>query len=118
LLKATGNVGIGTWAPTCKLDVDGDIRASGGLVVGSSRDLKFDIEELQSEDALKALLALNPVNYRYKADLQEKRVGFIAEKVPELVAMNDHQGLSTMDIVAALTKVVQEQRKNIDKLRL
>jgi hypothetical protein len=35
-------------------------------------------------------------------------VGFIAEDVPELVATKDRKGLSPMDIVAVLTKVVQD----------
>jgi hypothetical protein len=38
-------------------------------------------------------------------------VGFIAEDVPELVATSDWKGLESMDIVAVLTKVVQEQQK-------
>ena len=54
---------------------------------------------------------MNPVKYNYKADKAEKYVGFIAEEVPELVAMNDRKSLSPMDIVAVLTKVVQEQQK-------
>jgi hypothetical protein len=41
-------------------------------------------------------------------DKDEKHVGFIAEDVPELVAMKDRKSLSPMDIVAVLTKVVQE----------
>jgi len=36
--------------------------------------------------------------------------------VPELVATSDREGLSTMDIVAVLTKVVQEQQKKIEAL--
>jgi hypothetical protein len=43
--------------------------------------------------------------------LGEKCLGFIAEEVPDLVAMNDRKSLSTMDIVAVLTKVVKEQQK-------
>jgi len=38
-------------------------------------------------------------------------VGFIAEDVPEFVATSDRNGLESMDIVAVLTKVVQEQQK-------
>ncbi len=43
-------------------------------------------------------------------------MGFIAEDVPELVATNDRKGLSSMDIVAVLTKVLQEQQKTISEL--
>jgi hypothetical protein len=40
-------------------------------------------------------------------------VGFIAEDVPALVARKDRKSLSPMDIVAVLTKVVQEQKQTI-----
>jgi len=43
-------------------------------------------------------------------------VGFIAEDVPELLATKDRKGLSPMDIVAVLTRVVQEQQKTIADL--
>ena len=42
--------------------------------------------------------------------------GFIAEDVPELLANKDRNGLSPMDIVAVLTKVVQEQQKKLEAL--
>ena len=50
---------------------------------------------------------MEPVHYNYKNDLQESYVGFIAEDVPGLVATSDRKGLSAMDIVAVLTKVMQ-----------
>ncbi|MBI2060130.1 MAG: hypothetical protein HYT87_10195 [Nitrospirae bacterium] len=48
----------------------------------------------------------------------EQYVGFIAEDVPNLVATNDRKGLSSMDLVAVLTKVVQEQQRQIEELRM
>src|SRR5208337_3229815 len=69
-----------------------------------------------TEEANNALDGLSPVKYNYKADKAEKHVGFIAEDVPALVATNDRKGLSPMDIVAVLTKVVQEQKSTIAEL--
>ena len=43
-------------------------------------------------------------------------LGFIAEDVPGLVASTDRISLSTMDIVAVLTRVVQEQQQKIAEL--
>jgi hypothetical protein len=63
------------------------------------------------------LKRLSPVKYNYKVDKADKHVGFIAEDVPELVATADRKGMSTMDIVAVLTKVVQEQQKVIADLQ-
>ena len=82
----------------------------------SSRDYKENISELSTKEAIETLRELSPVKYNYKVDKEENHVGFIAEDVPDLVATKDRKGLSPMDIVAVLTKVVQEQRKTIDDL--
>lgn len=47
----------------------------------------------------------------------EKHVGLISEEVPDLIEPKDRKGLSPMDIVAVLTKVVQEQQKTNRKQR-
>ncbi|MEK6262855.1 MAG: tail fiber domain-containing protein [Planctomycetota bacterium] len=75
----------------------------------SSRDLKQDIEPITSAQARDTVRALQPVGYRYKSEPQERYVGFIAEDVPELVALQDRKSLAPMDFVAVLTKVVQDQ---------
>jgi hypothetical protein len=85
--------------------------AGGVWTNASSIALKENITSLGGDEAISTLQSLNPVKYNYKADASEKYVGFIAEQVPELVAMNDRKSLSPMDIVAVLTKVVQEQQK-------
>jgi len=84
----------------------------------SSRSSKENIVTLSTKDALSTFRKLEPVVYNYKTDKSEKYVGFIAEDVPELVAVNSRDGLSAMDMVAVLTKVVQEQDKKIEKLEL
>ncbi|MFH1951162.1 MAG: hypothetical protein ABIL06_06070 [Pseudomonadota bacterium] len=56
------------------------------------------------------------MKFSYKADSEEKHVGFIAEEAPALVASKDRKGMSPMDVVAVLTKVVQEQQKTIAEL--
>ena len=66
--------------------------------------------------AMTALRELQPSRFNYKIDKEEEHVGFIAEDVPDLLANKDRNGLSPMDIVAVLTKVVQEQQKKIEAL--
>jgi hypothetical protein len=83
----------------------------------SSRALKQDIEPITSEEARDTVRALQPVGYRYKSELDERYVGFIAEDVPELVATNDRKGLASMDITAVLTKVVQDQDRQLSDER-
>ena len=87
------------------------LTAGGVWTDASSRDYKDQIEALTTEDAVDVLKELNPVKFAYKSDMGEKHVGFIAEDVPDLVATKDRKGLSPMDIVAVLTKVVQEQQR-------
>jgi hypothetical protein len=88
--------------------------SSGGVWTNaSSRALKKDIQALSRSDALEALRELQAVTFRYKAEPGQQHVGFIAEDVPALVATKDRKGLSPMEIVAVLTRVVQEQQATI-----
>jgi hypothetical protein len=113
---SNGNVGIGTQSPAYPLQMAGGAYTNGSSWIdASSREYKNNIEDLSTEEALEAIKELNPVKYAYKTDQTEKRVGFIAEEVPELISMKDRKGLSPMDIVAVLTKVVQEQQKIIQE---
>jgi hypothetical protein len=69
---------------------------------------------LKIQRKLETLADLSPVKFKYKADPEKAHhIGFIAEDVPELVATPDRKGLSSMDIVGVLTKVVQEQQQTI-----
>jgi hypothetical protein len=93
----------------------GAYEAGGAWVDGSSRELKDEITPLSSDAAAQALAALAPVTFKYKTDRAWQHVGFIAEDVPQLVAAPDRKGLAPMDIVAVLTKVVQEQKATLDE---
>jgi hypothetical protein len=116
-IKGNGYVGIGTQTPSYPLQMAGGAYSNGSSWIdGSSREYKEDIEALSTQEAMEAIKELNPVKYTYKTHRTEKRVGFIAEDVPELVSTKDRKGLSPMDIVAVLTKVVQEQQKTIAEL--
>jgi len=112
-----GNVGIGTQTPAYPLEMASGARVTAGGVWtnASSREYKDNIESLSAEKAMEALEGLNPVTFNYKADSEEQHAGFIAEDVPELVAMKDRKGLSPMDIVAVLTRVVKEQQKIVQE---
>ncbi len=91
--------------------------SSGQWLDASSRDYKENIQEITSIEALKTLKGLQPVKYNFKRDpLKDPTVGFIAEDVPDLVATNNRKGLSPLEIVAVLTKVVQEQQALVAKL--
>ncbi len=112
---SNGSVGIGTFTPSEKLYVAGNIYATGTVTWGSSRELKEDIRELSANEAVSALNDLSPKKYYYKADKKDEHIGFIAEDVPELLATKDRKSLDPMDIVAVLTKVTQEQQREMQE---
>ncbi|MCP4216959.1 MAG: tail fiber domain-containing protein [bacterium] len=118
-ILASGNVGIGTLAPSYPLEMGSGAHCTAGGVWtnGSSRQYKENILNLDAELAFSTLEALQPVTFTYKKEKDEQYVGFIAEDVPELVAQTDRKSLSTMDVAAVLTKVTQEQQKFITLLQ-
>jgi hypothetical protein len=93
----------------------GNVLIAGNLELGSSRSYKDNIRDLTTNEALETLQDLRPVAYNLKADPEELSVGFIAEDVPDLVAVNGRRSLSPMDIVGVLTKAVQEQQSTIEQ---
>jgi hypothetical protein len=117
-IDRNGNIGFGTDRPTHPLELaNGAYVSAGGVWTNaSSRTLKENIAALTLEQALTTLAELEPVRFNYRSDTAERHVGFIAEDVPALVATNDRESLSAMDIVAVLTKVIQAQQARIEEL--
>ncbi|MCK4764876.1 MAG: tail fiber domain-containing protein [Candidatus Aminicenantes bacterium] len=111
-----GDVGIGQTAPSYLLHLNGGAYCDGGAwVSGSSREYKENIAGLTLTEAIETLNQLEPVKFNYKRNADEDYIGFIAEDVPELVATKDRNGMSSMDVVAVLTKVLQQQQKSVQE---
>ena len=112
-IGTNGYIGFGETLPAYPIDHSSGARLTTGGVWtdASSREYKENIKELTSEVAMNVLEGLNPVTFNYKVDKEDEYVGFIAEDVPELVATRDRKGMSAMDVVAVLTKVLKEQQK-------
>jgi hypothetical protein len=116
-VKGNGYVGIGTSSPSYPLHMSGGAYCTGTTWVNaSSKAYKENIRNLSIKEAKQALKQLSPKKYNYKIDTKEECLGFIAEEVPELVSTQNRKGLSPMDIIAVLTKVVQEQQRKIEDL--
>ncbi len=119
MINTEGNVGIGTTVPNNPLEMasGAHVTVGGVWTDASSRAFKENIEPLTIDAALSALEALEPVQYNYKVDPEDNHLGFIAEDVPDLVASKNRKGMSPMDVVAVLTKVVQQQQQQIAELK-
>jgi hypothetical protein len=118
VVDSTGRIGLGVSAPLYQIHHSSGARLdAGNWVNASSRAVKQDIQPLDGAAAFKALKELQPVTFAYKANPAETNVGFIAEDVPDLVATADRKGLSAMDVVAVLTKVIQGQQQTIEDLQ-
>jgi hypothetical protein len=118
VIDSIGRIGLGVASPLYQIHHSSGARLdAGNWVNASSRAVKQDIHDLDADAALKALKAMEPVTFAYKENPSETNVGFIAEDVPDLVATSDRKGLSSMDVVAVLTKVIQGQQQTIEDLQ-
>ena len=118
VFNSSGYLGVGTSSPEYLIDTKGGAYCNGSAWYNaSSREYKTDIKQLTAGKAMDALTQLKPVEFAYKSASEEKHVGFIAEESPDLVATKDRKGMSPMDVVAVLTKVVQEQQKVVQEQR-
>lgn len=114
------SVGFGVSSSVAGRQINTSVGAylsSGGVWTNvSSREAKTGIMDLTLDAALFALEKLSPVTYEYKKEPGEMYVGFVAEDVPDLVATNNRKNMNSMDVVAVLTKVVQDQQRTIKSL--
>lgn len=122
-----GNTGIGTIAPSQKLQVVGNILASG-TITPSDRRFKEDIQPITAP--LEKLQQINGVTYHYKtAEFpangfdDRQQVGVIAQEVeavlPQLV-FTDDKGYKAVDyskLVPLLIESIKAQQKQIESLQ-
>ena len=117
VIDQTGSIGIGVTLPSYPIHHSSGAKlTTGGVWTDNSvRAHKQNIRNLTFDEAMDAFNQLEPVHFEYKRGA-EPHCGFIADDVPDLVASNDRTGLSSMDIVSVLTKVVQKQQTQINEL--
>ncbi len=119
IVKNNGYIGVNKPTPTVATHAmqfgnanNAYLSVGGVWTNGSSRQYKENIRPLTSQQAQDTLDQLNPVTFKYKVS-DHPNAGFIAEDVPNIVAMKDRKSLSSMDIIAVLTKVSQDQEQMI-----
>ena len=89
--------------------------SAGGFYQTSSKTLKTGIIDY-NESALDVINKINVVSFYYKADVKNKRIGFIAEDSPEEVATIDHNVMDTNSTVGLLLKAIQQLEARIKVL--
>jgi hypothetical protein len=119
-VTSAGNVGIGTTSPAYKLDVSGDIRATGEVIAYSDARVKENVETIPN--ALEKVTAMRGVNYN-KIGEQKRSTGVIAQELLEILPEAVHQDEEGMysvaygNIVGVLIEAIKEQQKQIDELK-
>lgn len=104
----------GTANTIAKRDGSANLTAAG-FYQSSSRILKTDVQPY-TESALDILKRTNIVSFYYKTDLENKRIGFIAEDTPEELSTKDKNVMDANSTIGLLIKAVQELEARIKQL--
>ena len=124
-----GNIGIGTSAPTQKLQVNGNICYTGSIAACS--DIRYKKNIMPLTNVLNIVLSLHGVYYKWdkekfkdKAFTDERQIGFSAQEIekylPEIV-QTDVAGYKAVDysrLTPLLVEAIKEQQTQIDELKI
>jgi hypothetical protein len=108
-LRTTKNVEVGG-----TLIVTGNT-TSNAFYQSSSRTLKTNIEKLEIS-GLDLLNQVNVVKFNYLNDLENKRIGFIAEDTPIELSTKEQNVMDTNSTIGILMKAVQELSDKVKEL--
>jgi hypothetical protein len=133
------NLGVGTTAPTQKLDVNGNARfraiasdayygvlnrKSDGTLTTATSDISFKENIKTLQNSLDKVTQLRGVAFTWKNNPEYgTRIGFIAQEfekvIPELVFTNDldgYKGINYAEVTAVLTEAIKELKTENDRL--
>jgi hypothetical protein len=122
-INSAGNIGIGTTTPTSKLHVDGDIFATGEVVVLSDVRFKTNIQTI--DNALDKVEKIRGVYFNRKKDngeLSSRSVGVIADEVekvlPEVIHLqNNIKSVAYHNIIGLLIEAVKELKTELESVK-
>ena len=109
-----GNVGIGVDNPGSKLEVNGDIYATGDVTASSDRRLKTDIKRI--ENALDKVCAIGGYTYMMN---DKPSTGLIAQEVlevlPEVIHGSEETSYSLAygNVIGLLVEAIKELKEKI-----
>lgn len=128
-VNASGNVGIGTAAPTDLLSVNGNASKPGGGSWAVFSDERLKNIKGSFTSGLKALMQLQPIRYEYKPanalglNSQGEHIGFGAQTlqkvIPEAVTSTENGYLQVNNdpIIWTMLNAIKEQQKQIEQLQ-
>ena len=128
-LNTSGQVGIGTNAPTDLLSVNGSASKPGGGSWSNFSDERLKTIKGRFNTGLNALMRLQPIRYEYKPNnalglkSNGEHVGFgaqaVKEIIPEAVSSTDNGYLMVNNdpIIWTMLNAIKEQQKQIEQLK-
>ena len=128
-ILSTGNVGIGTAAPTDLLSVNGNASKPGGGTWAVFSDERLKNIKGSFTAGLNAVMRLQPIRYEYKPQnalgirMIGQHIGFSAQNVqqviPEAVSQTEGGFLTVNNdpIIWAMLNAIKEQQAEIEKLK-
>ena len=128
-ITSTGNVGIGTAAPTDLLSVNGNASKPGGGTWAVFSDERLKNIKGPFTSGLNAVMRLQPIRYEYKPQnalgirMIGQHIGFSAQNVqqviPEAVSQTEGGYLTVNNdpIIWAMLNAIKEQQAEIEKLK-
>ncbi len=125
VIKDNGNIGIGNSNPSQKLQVNGNICATG--IISNCSDIRYKQNIAPIAQSLSSVLSLHGLYYHWKKNEfpemefgDERQLGFSAQEVENLfpeVVMTDANGYKSVDygrLTPLLVEAIKEQQKQID----
>lgn len=125
-IATSGNVGIGTGAPKQKLDVIGNIAATGILMQGSDANAKADFAPVDTAAILERVVKLPIQQWRFRTETSDvKHVGPMAQdfraafglgEIPTAIATVDADGVA-LAAIQELNHIVREKDAELQELK-
>jgi hypothetical protein len=122
--SSNGNVGIGTITPAYKLDVTGEIRATGDIIAFSDSRKKSNIKVI--ENAIDKIMNVSGYTFDFidePVSNKRRHTGVIAQELsevlPEVIHTDENGWLSVAygNIVGLLIEGIKDLKKEIDELK-
>jgi hypothetical protein len=114
-----GNVGIGVVSPSYKLEIDGDIYASGDITAFSDVRLKENIEQISSP--LDLIDKMRGVYYTVRGS-EKRSMGVIAQEIKEIIPevvseKGEYLGVAYGNIIGLLIEAIKDLKQQIEILK-